>query len=85
MSFPNRAELGVVAATVAVHGGWRGGDTDPGDVAVPELEREVPLAPAVFASPGAERDIPSPELVAYGFPGATTRAPSRCTVRCPVR
>ena len=66
--FPNRAGLGVVAATVAVHGGWRGGDTDPGDMAVLELEREVPLAPAVFASPGAERGIPSPELVAYGFP-----------------
>jgi len=68
VSFPNRAELGELTATVAVHGGWRGGDTDPGDLAVLELEHEVPLAPAVFAPPGAEHGTPSPELVAYGFP-----------------
>ncbi|CAL9449701.1 hypothetical protein SUDANB176_02415 [Streptomyces sp. enrichment culture] len=68
VSFPNRAGLGELTATVAVHGGWRGGDTDTGDLAVLELEREVPLAPAVFAPPGAERGTPSPELVAYGFP-----------------
>ncbi|MFF7854076.1 trypsin-like peptidase domain-containing protein [Streptomyces sp. NPDC007904] len=68
VSFPNRADLGEVTATVAVHGGWRGGGTDPGDLAVLELEREVPLTPAVFAPPGAERGVPAPELVAYGFP-----------------
>lgn len=68
VSFPSCAGLGELSATVAVHGGWRGGTTDPGDLAVLELEREVPLAPAVFAPPGAERGIPSPGLTAYGFP-----------------
>ncbi|WP_149549803.1 trypsin-like peptidase domain-containing protein [Streptomyces marokkonensis] len=68
VSFPNHAALGQVSAAVSVHGGWRGGGTDPGDLAVLELEREVPLTPAVFAPPGAERDIPLPVLSAYGFP-----------------
>ncbi|MGC0377471.1 trypsin-like peptidase domain-containing protein [Streptomyces sp. SAI-229] len=68
VSFPNRADLGEVTATVVVHGGWRGGDTDPGDLAVLELDREAPLAPAAFAPPGAERGTPAPELIAYGFP-----------------
>ncbi|MGC0332169.1 hypothetical protein RKD23_005159 [Streptomyces sp. SAI-170] len=65
VSFPGRRELGGVRASVAVHGGWRGGAADPGDLAVLELERDVPLAPAAFAPPGAEH---GGELVAYGFP-----------------
>ncbi|MEU9335779.1 trypsin-like peptidase domain-containing protein [Streptomyces sp. NPDC048290] len=64
--FPNRADLGAVPASVAVRGGWRGGAADPGDLAVLELAREVPLAPAEFAPPGAEAR--GAELVAYGFP-----------------
>ncbi|MFC8866275.1 trypsin-like peptidase domain-containing protein [Streptomyces sp. NPDC057148] len=68
VTFPGHRELGELSATVAVHGGWRGGAADRGDLAVLELEREVPLAPAVFAHPGAERAAPAPELVAYGFP-----------------
>ncbi|MGK9459043.1 trypsin-like peptidase domain-containing protein [Streptomyces sp. G6] len=68
VTFPGHGELGELSATVAVHGGWRGGAADRGDLAVLELEREVPLAPAVFARPGAERAAPAPELVAYGFP-----------------
>ncbi|MGC9377649.1 trypsin-like peptidase domain-containing protein [Streptomyces sp. MH13] len=68
VTFPGRRELGELSATVAVHGGWRGGAADPGDLAVLELDREVPLTPAAFARPGAERTGPAPELVAYGFP-----------------
>ncbi|MFD7457801.1 MULTISPECIES: VMAP-C domain-containing protein [unclassified Streptomyces] len=66
VTFPGRRDLGAVRATVTVHGGWRGGAADPGDLAVLELSREVPLAPAAFAPPGAEQG--RPELVAYGFP-----------------
>ncbi|MFE0818958.1 trypsin-like peptidase domain-containing protein [Streptomyces sp. NPDC058794] len=68
VTFPGHRELGELSATVAVHGGWRGGAADRGDLAVLELERDVPLAPAAFARPGAERTVPAPELVAYGFP-----------------
>lgn len=68
VSFPHRADLRELTARVAVHGGWRGGVTDPGDLAVLELEREVPITPAVFAPPGAGRESPAPELAAYGFP-----------------
>ncbi|MFJ8493528.1 trypsin-like peptidase domain-containing protein [Streptomyces sp. NPDC094038] len=66
VSFPNRRDLGGLTATVAVHGGWAGGWTDPGDLAVLELDREVPLRPARFAPPGAEQG--GAHLVAYGFP-----------------
>ncbi|MFV0136153.1 trypsin-like peptidase domain-containing protein [Streptomyces sp. HMX87] len=65
VSFPGRADLGALTATVTVHGGWRGGPNDRGDLAVLELDRDVPLTPAAFAPPGAEQGA---ELVAYGFP-----------------
>ncbi|MFE6589921.1 trypsin-like peptidase domain-containing protein [Streptomyces sp. NPDC057781] len=68
VTFPGRRELGELSATVAVHGGWQGGPADPGDLAVLELDREVPLEPAVFARPGSEQGTPAPQLVAYGFP-----------------
>ncbi|PAZ17214.1 serine protease [Streptomyces sp. SA15] len=71
VTFPNSRESGPVRATVAVHGGWAGGAADPGDLAVLELDREVPVEPAEFAPPGAELggpDAAAPTLVAYGFP-----------------
>jgi hypothetical protein len=68
VAFPHRKELGEMSATVVVHGGWAGVAADPGDLAVLELDRAVPLTPAVFAPPGAEHGDPSPTLVAYGFP-----------------
>jgi hypothetical protein len=68
VTFPNSRGLGPLPATVAVHGGWTGGAADPGDLAVLELDREVPLIPAEFAPPGAELGEPAPTLVAYGFP-----------------
>ncbi|MFD8303279.1 trypsin-like peptidase domain-containing protein [Streptomyces sp. NPDC059690] len=69
VSFPGGRDLGQVSAGVAVHGGWAGGAADPGDLAVLELDREVPLEPAEFAPPGAElAGEYAPTLVAYGFP-----------------
>ncbi|MFF7751237.1 trypsin-like peptidase domain-containing protein [Streptomyces sp. NPDC007971] len=68
VSFPNRPDLGVLPAVVAVDGGWAGGATDPGDLAVLELACEVPLAPARFAPPGDGPGPALPVLVAYGFP-----------------
>ncbi|QTD98360.1 trypsin-like peptidase domain-containing protein [Streptomyces cyanogenus] len=68
VSFPHARELGELPASVVAHGGWAGEVTDPGDVAVLELDRDVPLAPAGFASPDAAYTEPYPKLVAYGFP-----------------
>ncbi|MGW1914303.1 hypothetical protein ACWCQS_27140 [Streptomyces sp. NPDC002076] len=69
VSFPQRPDLGGLPATVAVYGGWRGGTTDPGDLAVLQLARDVPPAPARFAPPlDAERTLPELALEAYGFP-----------------
>ncbi|MFG2677602.1 trypsin-like peptidase domain-containing protein [Streptomyces sp. NPDC048392] len=68
VTFPGRRAVGELSGTVAVHGGWRDGAADLGDLAVLDLDREVPLTPAVFARPGTERTVPAPELIAYGFP-----------------
>ncbi|MFB0617184.1 trypsin-like peptidase domain-containing protein [Streptomyces sp. AGS-58] len=68
VSFPNARELGELSASVVAHGGWAGDVIDPGDVAVLELERDVPLAPAGFAPPDAAYTEPYPKLIAYGFP-----------------
>ncbi|MFE7166121.1 trypsin-like peptidase domain-containing protein [Streptomyces sp. NPDC057616] len=69
VSFPNSRSLGTLPATVAFLGGWAGDAADPGDLAVLELDREVPLEPAQFAPPGAElAGEPAPTLVVYGFP-----------------
>ncbi|QIS70956.1 trypsin-like peptidase domain-containing protein [Streptomyces sp. DSM 40868] len=70
VSFPHARELGEVSATVVVHGGWAGADTDPGDVAVLELavDEDIPLAPARFAPHDTAYTEPYPKLVSYGFP-----------------
>ncbi|MFE9359229.1 trypsin-like peptidase domain-containing protein [Streptomyces olivaceoviridis] len=68
VTFPHAHELGALSASVVAHGGWAGGVTDPGDVAVLELDRDVPLAPAGFAPPDTAYTEPYPRLVAYGFP-----------------
>ncbi|MBL1104777.1 trypsin-like peptidase domain-containing protein [Streptomyces sp. 5-8] len=68
VTFPHARELGELSAAVVAHGGWSGGVTDPGDVAVLELDRDVPLAPAGFAPPDAAYTEPYPKLIAYGFP-----------------
>jgi vWA-MoxR associated protein C-terminal domain/vWA-MoxR associated protein middle region 0/Trypsin-like peptidase domain len=66
--FVGHPALGDIEATVVARGGWAGGATDPGDVAVLELDRPVTIAPAAFAGPQAAYGLPSPKLVAYGFP-----------------
>ncbi|MFJ4947741.1 trypsin-like peptidase domain-containing protein [Streptomyces sp. NPDC088760] len=68
VSFPHARQLGELPASVVAHGGWAGEVTDPGDVAVLELDRDVPLAPAGFAPPDAAYTEPYPKLIAYGFP-----------------
>jgi NTP-dependent ternary conflict system VMAP-like protein/trypsin-like peptidase len=66
--FPGAPGLPPVPATVAMRGPWAGGAQDPGDVAVLELDRAVPLGPAVFAGLDEAYRMPQPKLVAYGFP-----------------
>ncbi|EPH42499.1 hypothetical protein STRAU_4490 [Streptomyces aurantiacus JA 4570] len=68
VSFPHRKDLGTVGAAVGAHGGWDGRGDDPGDLAVLELDRPVPIAPAGFAPPDHAYAEPRPRLVAYGFP-----------------
>ncbi|WP_432026674.1 trypsin-like peptidase domain-containing protein [Streptomyces sp. 1222.5] len=68
VSFPHARELGELSASVVAHGGWAGDPADPGDVAVLELDRRVPLDPAGFAAPDVAYTDPYPRLVAYGFP-----------------
>ncbi|PBC64225.1 hypothetical protein BKI49_11150 [Streptomyces sp. Tue6028] len=55
-------------AKVVAHGGWDGRDTDPGDVAVLELDRAVAVEPARFAPPADAYGDPPRRLLAYGFP-----------------
>ncbi|MFF3408982.1 trypsin-like peptidase domain-containing protein [Streptomyces sp. NPDC002742] len=61
-------EEAALPAKVVAHGGWEGHDTDPGDVAVLELDRSVPMEPAQFAAPSDAYGDPPRRLVAYGFP-----------------
>lgn len=57
-----------VPARVVAHGGWDGRETDPGDLAVLELDRPVPMKPAEFATPTDAYGEPPRRLLAYGFP-----------------
>ena len=68
VSFPGAPGLAPVPARVTARGGWAGGPTDPGDVAVLSLDRPVRVAPAVFAVLEQPLDRPPPRLVSYGFP-----------------
>ncbi|MEV7084679.1 trypsin-like peptidase domain-containing protein [Streptomyces sp. NPDC093085] len=66
--FPGAPGLAPLPARVVARGTWAGGDRDRGDLAVLELERPVPIAPARFAAPDAAHGTPARKLVAYGFP-----------------
>ncbi|MFK0020476.1 trypsin-like peptidase domain-containing protein [Streptomyces sp. NPDC090798] len=57
-----------IAARVIAHGGWDGRDTDLGDLAVLELDRQVTIKPAVFAAPTEAYGDPPRKLLVYGFP-----------------
>lgn len=66
VSFPQLRGSGPVPARLVAHGGWAGHHTDAGDLAVLELDREVPIAPAALAPADAAHG--DRKLVAYGFP-----------------
>ncbi|MCS0601359.1 serine protease [Streptomyces sp. LP11] len=68
VTFPHAPALSTLSASVVAEGGWAGAVTDPGDLAVLELDRPVPLAPARFAPPDTACAEPYPKLVVYGFP-----------------
>lgn len=55
-------------ARVVAQGGWNGRESDPGDLAVLELDRQVDLKPAEFAAPTDAYGDPPHRLLAYGFP-----------------
>ena len=57
-----------IRARVIADGGWAGGQTDPGDFAVLELDHAVAIEPAQFAEPSEAYGDPSPRLLAYGYP-----------------
>ncbi|NGO49290.1 VMAP-C domain-containing protein [Streptomyces ureilyticus] len=67
VSFAHGTE-GQVPARVVAQGGWDGRETDPGDLAVLELGRPVPMRPAEFAAPSDAYGDPPRRLLAYGFP-----------------
>ncbi|MGW6733045.1 VMAP-C domain-containing protein [Streptomyces sp. NPDC055013] len=66
VTFPQRPADAPVAARVVVHGGWDGRACELGDLAVLELDREVPITPAPLAP--ADVALGDRKLVAYGFP-----------------
>ncbi|MFD5479087.1 VMAP-C domain-containing protein [Streptomyces hawaiiensis] len=68
VAFTERPGTPAVPARVVAHGGWAGGVTDPGDLAVLELDREVPIAPAALAPADAAHGTAARKLVVYGFP-----------------
>ncbi|WP_053200890.1 HD domain-containing protein [Streptomyces viridochromogenes] len=73
-----------VQARVVHHGGWAGHPTDPGDLVVLKLERDVPVRPAALAPVGVAYGARPRKLVVYGFPAGYnegTLAECRITAR----
>ncbi|MFH8284443.1 VMAP-C domain-containing protein [Streptomyces antibioticus] len=71
VTFPERPDCAAVPARVVADGGWRGGVTDPGDLAVLELDHDLPIAPAALAPVDAahtDRHDRPRKLLVYGFP-----------------
>ncbi|MDQ0748232.1 hypothetical protein QF034_002463 [Streptomyces africanus] len=68
VTFTERPGSPPVPARVAAHGGWAGSSTDLGDLAVLELDQEVPVAPAALAPADAAHGPAPRKLVVYGFP-----------------
>ncbi|MFD5856357.1 VMAP-C domain-containing protein [Streptomyces chartreusis] len=68
VSFPQRPGMAAIPARVVDHGGWAGGATDPGDLAVLELAEDVAIDPATLVGAEVAYDDPPPRLIAYGFP-----------------
>ncbi|MFJ9741226.1 trypsin-like peptidase domain-containing protein [Streptomyces sp. NPDC101166] len=68
VTFTERPGSAPVPARIVAEGGWAGGVTDLGDLAVLELEREVAIAPAALAPVDAAHGRQPRKLVVYGFP-----------------
>lgn len=68
VTFTERPGSAPVPARIVAEGGWAGGVTDLGDLAVLELEREVGIAPAALAPVDAAHGRQPRKLVVYGFP-----------------
>ncbi|MDK1343952.1 trypsin-like peptidase domain-containing protein [Streptomyces sp. 378] len=68
VTFTERPGTPPVPARVVAHGGWSGGVTDPGDLAVLRLDREMPIAPAALAPVDAAHGTTARKLVVYGYP-----------------
>jgi S1-C subfamily serine protease len=68
VTFTERPGSPAVPARVVAHGGWTGSSTDLGDLAVLELDREMPIAPAALAPVDAAHGTSPRKLVVYGFP-----------------
>ncbi|CAM5380269.1 Serine protease OS=Streptomyces alboniger OX=132473 GN=CP975_30500 PE=4 SV=1 [Streptomyces alboniger] len=68
VTFTERPGSPAVPARVVAHGGWVGGG-HLGDLAVLELDQEMPIAPAALAPVGTAHGVTAPrKLVVYGFP-----------------
>lgn len=68
VTFTERPGCPTVAARIVAHGGWAGGATDPGDLAVLRLAEAVPIAPAALAPVDAAHGTSPRKLVVYGYP-----------------
>ncbi|MFF8968434.1 trypsin-like peptidase domain-containing protein [Streptomyces sp. NPDC014995] len=68
VTFTERPGSAPVPARIVADGGWAGGTTDLGDLAVLELAHEVPVEPAALAPVGAAHGRQPRKLVVYGFP-----------------
>ncbi|MEV6613980.1 trypsin-like peptidase domain-containing protein [Streptomyces sp. NPDC051051] len=68
VTFTERPGSAPVAARVVAEGGWGGGGTDLGDLAVLELAHEVDIAPAALAPVDSAYGRQPRKLVVYGFP-----------------
>jgi hypothetical protein len=68
VTFTERPGSAPVPARLVADGGWAGGTTDLGDLAVLELAEEVPISPAALAPVDAAHGRQPRKLVVYGFP-----------------
>ncbi|WP_329573496.1 trypsin-like peptidase domain-containing protein [Streptomyces sp. NBC_01361] len=71
VTFPHQAGAAAVPARILSHGGWGGRPTDPGDLAVLELDEDAPV----------DRTAPSPS--ARASTAAPTPRASSCRTRAP--
>ncbi|MBN0044751.1 trypsin-like peptidase domain-containing protein [Streptomyces actuosus] len=68
VTFTEQPGCPTVTARVVAHGGWAGGDTDLGDLAVLRLDESVAAAPAALAPADTAYGTPPRKLVVHGYP-----------------